>query len=65
MAAYDELDAAFDKVAALNCDALNHEELLVLMNRMERNVRRAPVVAHHMINRLVAEANPKALGAPR
>ena len=32
------------------------------MARMEQNLRRAPAVAHPMINRLVAEASPQALG---
>jgi hypothetical protein len=29
---------------------------------MERNLRRAPTVEHQLINSLVAEADPKALG---
>ena len=62
VAAYDELDAAFDKIAALSHDALTHPELVVVLARMERNLRRAPAVAHPIINRLVAEASPQALG---
>jgi hypothetical protein len=34
VAAYDELDAAFDKVLEHSLDALTHSELLALQNRM-------------------------------
>jgi hypothetical protein len=61
-AAYNELDAALDKVLGMSTDALSHPDLVVLMARLERIVRRAPAVAHPMINRLVAEASPQALG---
>ena len=61
-AAYAELDAAFDKVLGLSHDALTHADLVVVMARMEQNLRRASAVAHPMINRLVAEASPQALG---
>ena len=36
VAAYDELDAALDKVLGLSTDALSHPELVVLLARMER-----------------------------
>ena len=62
VAACDELDAALDKVLGLSTDALMHPELVVVLGRMERIVRRAPAAAHPMINRLVAEASPQALG---
>jgi hypothetical protein len=62
VAAYAELDAALDKVLGLSTDALSHSDLVVLMGRLERIVRRAPAVAHPMINRLLAEASPEALG---
>ena len=62
LAAYDELDAAFDKVLGHSLDALTHSELLALQDRMERNLRRAPTVEHRIIGRLAAEADPKALG---
>jgi hypothetical protein len=63
VAAYDELDAAFDKVLGRSLDALTHSELLALQGRMERNLRRAPTVEHRIIGRLAAEADPKELGA--
>jgi hypothetical protein len=47
-AAYAELDAAFDKVLGLSTDALSHPELVVMLGRLERIVRRAPAVAHPM-----------------
>ena len=62
LAAYAELDAALDKVLGLSHDALTHPDLVVVLGRLERIVRRAPAVAHPMINRLVAEASPQALG---
>jgi hypothetical protein len=62
LTAYDELDAAFDKVLGLSHDALTHAESVVVLERMERNVRRAPVVSHRILTRLVAEANAQELG---
>ncbi len=62
LAAYADLDGAFDKVLGLSTDALMHPELVVVLGRMERIVRRAPAAAHPIINRLVAEASPQALG---
>ena len=62
LSAYAELDAALDKVLGLSHDALTHPDLVVVLGRLERIVRRAPAVAHPMINRLVAEASPQALG---
>jgi hypothetical protein len=62
LAAYDNLDAAFDKVLGLSFDALTEPEKLNLQDRMERNLRRAPAVEHRLISSLVAEADPKALG---
>ena len=61
-AAYDELDAAFDKLLGLSFDGLTAQEKLTLQGRMERNLRRAPTVEHQLINSMVAEADPKALG---
>jgi hypothetical protein len=62
LAAYDELDAAFDKVLGHSLDVLTHSELLTLQSRMERNLRRAPAVEHRILNRLATEASPTALG---
>src|SRR5215217_4892276 len=62
LAAYDELEAAFDKVAGLSHDALSHTELLTLLHRREVLSRRHAAGEHQLIARLVAEADPKALG---
>ena len=62
MAAYDELEAAHEKVAALSYDALTHPELLALQSRRETMRRREPAIDHRIINRLAAEADPQALG---
>jgi hypothetical protein len=62
IAAYAELDAAFDKVLGLRFDAVTHTERLRLLNQMETNLRRAPVIAHRLIGSLAAEASPTALG---
>jgi hypothetical protein len=62
LAAYDGLEAAVDKVAALSVDALAHTELLALLHRREVLSRRQCAVEHRLIARLVTEADPKALG---
>jgi hypothetical protein len=62
LAVYDEWEAVNEKVAALSLDALTHTELLALQHRREVVARRHPVVDHQIINRLAAEADPKALG---
>jgi hypothetical protein len=49
-------------VLGLSFDGLSAPEKLTLLGRMERNLRRAPTVEHQLINSLVAEADPKALG---
>ena len=62
LALYDEWEAINDKVAALDLGALTDIELLNLQRRREIVARRQPVVDHAIINRLAAEADPKALG---
>jgi hypothetical protein len=62
MAVYDEWEAVNAKVAALSLDALTHPELLELQHRREVVARGVPTADHQIINRLVAEADPKALG---
>jgi Domain of unknown function (DUF222) len=62
LAAYDELDAAVDKVLGLSFDALTAQEKLALQDRMEHNLRRLPTVEQRLIAALVVEADPKALG---
>ena len=61
-AAYDELDDALAKVAALSYDVLTHSELVALESRREVLARRNSAIDLPIINRLAAEADPKALG---
>jgi hypothetical protein len=62
LATYAEWEAANAKVAALSLDVLTHTDLLDLQHRREVVARSLPAVDHEIINRLVAEADPKALG---
>jgi hypothetical protein len=62
LATYAEWEAANAKVAALSLDVLTHTDLLDLQHRREVVARSLPAVDHQIINRLVAEADPKALG---
>ena len=55
-------EAAFDKVLGLSFDAMTDTEKLALQNRMERNLRRAPLVEHRLVGALAAEADPHVMG---
>ena len=57
-----ELDALFDKLAAVDIDTLTHPELLAVLDRLETHRRRQPAVEHRLIARLAAEARPTELG---
>lgn len=59
---YAEWEAVNAKVAELSLDALTDTELLDLQHRREVVTRSMPAVDHQIINRLAAEADPKALG---
>jgi hypothetical protein len=62
LATYADWEAANQKVAELSLDALTHIELLDPQHRREVVARSVPAVDHQIINRLAAEAGPKALG---
>jgi hypothetical protein len=62
LATYAEWEAANAKVAALPLDVLTDPELLELQHRREVVARSMPATDHQIINRLAAEADPKALG---
>jgi hypothetical protein len=62
LAAYAELDAAFDKVTGLVFDAMTDSDKVTLQQRMETNMRRAATVSNRLIAALAAEASPTALG---
>ena len=61
-AAYEELEAAFERVAALSYDALTSPELQNLLLRRERLSRRQPAVDHRLINQLTRQTTPQELG---
>ena len=61
--AMQALRAARDAVAALDIEALTHRELLELLDDLEYDTRRAPVLEHRILYRLDIEANPIELGA--
>src|SRR6516225_9490569 len=61
-ATFDALDAAFDKAAALDCEALTTRELLGLLQCCEKVRRRIPAIEHPMINTLGRQATAEELG---
>lgn len=61
-AAYQALDAAFDRVLEVGVDALSPRDRVALQARMERNLRRAPTVGHRLLAGLVGETEPRVLG---
>ncbi|HET6735306.1 DUF222 domain-containing protein, partial [Mycobacterium sp.] len=62
LAACDEFDAAFDTFLGRSIEAFTDAELLVLQDRLERNLRRAPAIEQRIIHRLTAQASPAELG---
>jgi hypothetical protein len=63
LACLDTIEAAYDQLQECSLDAFSSEELLAVLARRERLARRAPVVDHRILARLVADGNPGALGA--
>lgn len=60
--AFDGLDAALDRVLALDCATLSTRERLALLQRCERVRRRLPAVEHPLINEVVRGGEPSELG---
>jgi hypothetical protein len=60
--AFDALDAAFDKAAEFDVDALATNDQLALLERYERLRRRIPAAEHPLINSLARRATPEELG---
>ncbi len=56
------MEAAFDKVAGHDCDALSTPELLAWLGRVEKLRRRLPSLEHAVINTLARQATPEELG---
>ncbi|RAV04860.1 hypothetical protein DQP57_23800, partial [Mycobacterium colombiense] len=61
-AVFDALDAAWDRVCALNVDALNPRQQLAVLERCEKQRRRIPAVEHPVINSLARQAPSVELG---
>lgn len=64
-AAYDNLDSAFERVAALSCDVLTATEKQRLLARLETHRRRLPAAEHPLINQLATESAPETDAAAR
>ncbi|KAA1251040.1 HNH endonuclease [Mycobacterium simiae] len=62
VAAFDDLDAALERVMALSCDVLTTPECLAMLQRCEKLRRRLPAVEHPLINTLAEQADPTQLG---
>ncbi|MGV0046583.1 HNH endonuclease signature motif containing protein [Mycobacterium colombiense] len=62
-AAFDALDAAWDRVCALNVEALGPRQQLAVLERCERQRRRIPALEHPLINSLARQVPSDELGA--
>jgi hypothetical protein len=62
-AALEMIETGYAMLAAESFDAEQHLELLDVQSRLEAVAWKHPVISHKIINRLAAEADPKALGA--
>ncbi len=63
MAALDELDAVWDRLAGLPFSALDAEQTLAVLDRLEVHRRRLPAVEHGLLSHAQAVATPVELGA--
>jgi hypothetical protein len=61
--ALEALRVARDAVAAIDVGSLTNAERLEVLDLLETDARRAPTLAHRLINSLAAEANPLEFGA--
>jgi hypothetical protein len=59
---WEALEAAYDKVAAHDCDALTTPEQLAWLQRVEKLRRRLPALEHAVVNNLARQAIPEELG---
>ena len=62
VAAFDALDAAWERLAGLKFDALVTGERLALLERLEVHRRRQPAVEHELVNQVREQATPAELG---
>jgi hypothetical protein len=63
IAAYDALDAALDRIDALDLDALSTPQRMALLERNQTAQRRLPALGHELINELAARGTVEELGA--
>src|SRR5436190_12981081 len=61
-AALDDLDAVFEKLAALSFDVLTAREALGVQERLERHRRTQPAVEHRLVYQLISQATAADLG---
>lgn len=59
---FDALRTAVSGVPALSCDALTTPERLMLLQRLEDETRRLPVVRHALINQIAEQSGETELG---
>ena len=62
VAAFDALDAAWERLAGCKFDGLVTAERLALLERLEVQRRRQPAVEHELVNQLRAQASAVELG---
>ncbi len=62
VAAFDALDAAWERLAGCKFDALVTGERLALLERLEVQRRRQPAVEHELVNQVREQATPAELG---
>ena len=63
MAALDELDVAWDKLASLPVHSLGASQVLAVLDRVEVHRRRQPALEHSLIAHLKSQAAARDLGA--
>ena len=63
LAALDDLEAAWDKLASLPVEALTAPQVLRVLDRLESHRRRQPTFEHALITHLQSQATAKEMGA--
>ncbi|MCB1264596.1 MAG: HNH endonuclease [Mycobacterium sp.] len=63
LAALDDLEAFWDKLASLKVDALSAGQVLAVLDRLEVHRRRQPALEHTLITHLQSQATAKDMGA--
>ena len=63
LAALDEVEGAWDKLAALPVQALGPRQTLEVLDRLETHRRRQPTVEHALVTHLQSQSTPKEMGA--